>query len=424
MSRLNYFSQETPGTCGAAALAMVLDHFGISAKVYEIANELLSVGPQGVPRIKTHQLGEYARSRGLSVTVAKLDQPWRALLNSYQKNVSVILNHRLNVDSPVGHFSVMSHLDDKSGEIWLHDPQRGPDCKYKQSELLDLWAASVARSQIAGNVAVFIAQRPLGGVPATCHDCDQVMNIKSPLKCNGCMKVIEPLTGFLLGCLSPGCRNRLWGEIYCPECDRPWSRSQQDFFIRPSPNNQQIADQKPAVSEKLTVNSNIGQNQPLNTELNKTIETKPVIQPGESLKKLAEALKSLPLPDISPLVSLADNQRSTLMALALSANNQNELSERAKDWANITDEMSNQSKALKTSNDEIATKLVQSADHLKSISKNAVELHVPKSIDGASLNEVKPESQSEHDAEEINLPAAEELMKRLMQRLSPVNQTK
>ena len=424
MGRLNYIPQETPGTCGAAALAMVLDHFGISAKVYEIANELLSVGPQGVPRIKTHQLGEYARSRGLSVTVARLDQPWRALLNSYQKNVSVILNHRLNVDSPVGHFSVMSHLDDKSGEIWLHDPQRGPDCKYKQSELLELWSPLVPRSQIAGNVAVFIAERPLGGVSATCQDCNQVIHINSPLKCNGCMKVIEPLPGFIIGCLSPGCRNRLWTEIYCPECDRPWSRSQQDFFLRSPVVNQQTALQEHAVIEKITSDSNLVENQPPEAALNKTIESKPVIPPGESLQKLAEALKSLPLPDISPLLILADNQRSTLMALASSAINQNELSERAKDWANVSDEMSTQAKALQASNNEIASKLTQSADQLKSIAQNNAELPLPKSTEVIDVEELKPEQQPDQDSVEIKPPAAEELMKRLMQRLSPVNQTK
>lgn len=407
MRNTPFIAQDSAGNCGAAALAMVLGRYGVMQSPEKISVELSTIGPNGMPRIRTHRLADYARNLGLSAMVTRLEEPWKALVRSAEADFGVIINHRIDRLKPTGHFSVLAQLDQEAGQAVLNDPQNGPNLKKSREELLELWSPNFQGSQIAGFVAVVIAERPLGGVSGLCAHCNDSQANQNPKVCKGCFKVIEPLPGHVLGCLSGDCLNRLWMKIFCPTCDRVWV---PDPIIRKKmaiPEIKSMVEKPETVIETGSVK--------VDAVNEKELAEEAIPEAGASLIKLAEAVKSLPLPDLSGLAELVETQRATLLALAEGSPMAAEISDRARDWTYLEESAKQDSSKLMDQKNAIANELTQSGSKLKQEvadqkSKLAMPMklpEIPEEIDGG--DEVEPELEKE-------LPSGHELVRRLMAR--------
>lgn len=422
MHRMPFMAQLQPGSCGAAALAMVLARYDQPRSVEDISSELISTGPDGQPRIKTYQLAAFARRQGLLTTIARLEQPWKALYECQRANISVIINHRLDFDKPTGHFSVMTQFDPIAGEIRLNDPQRGPDTKWSLAEMNELWSPSVSNSQISGYIGVFCMPRPLGGVPGACSKCNSAeMNLDN-FKCEKCNSLFEPLENHILGCMMPECPDRLWQDIFCPECDRPWSKSYDrsnrlstrksyDIPIKPLKSPTREATASPEIIK------NVGETQTSQTD---TI-------PGESLRALAEAVQSIPLPDILAVASMASSQKTVLDELAVFASDPSSITSVSNQWQTFNDEIAASNQMLENSRNEISAALKLEADNIskaaesqmQSLKPDLSDLPIPEiNIDTDSeASESENEILSDDSKTPTKLPAANELVRRLLSRL-------
>ncbi|MFM7131882.1 MAG: cysteine peptidase family C39 domain-containing protein [bacterium] len=422
MRRMPFMAQLQPGSCGAAALAMVLARNDQPTSVEAIASELITTGPDGQPRIKTYQLAAFARRRGLLTTIARLEQPWKALYECQRANISVIINHRLDFDKPTGHFSVMTHFDPIAGEIRLNDPQRGPDTRWSLAEMTELWSPSVPNSQISGYIGVFCMQRPLGGVPGACNKCNSAEMNPEYFKCDKCNSLFEPLENHILGCLMPDCPDRLWQEIFCPECDRPWSKS-RDRSSRLLALKRDDAPVKLITSpaSKVAVTP-----QPITTPEDNQ-PSPPDAIPGESLKALAEAVQAIPLPDIFAVVSMASSQKSVLDELASFASNPASITSISNQWQTFNDEIAASNQLLEKSKNEISAKLKTEAEQISKAAETQMQSIKPDISNIPSIDlKISSESESSEADNEMapdenktptKLPDANELVRRLMNRL-------
>lgn len=198
--------------CGAAALAMVYASLGLSDSQEEIWQQIAGPGT-GTRAARTHWLGQNALSRGLSAVVLQALRPWDVLRSCWGNGVCVVLNHRVRLDSPSGHYSVLVGIDRE--QAILHDPQRGPARRWDRRELLQLWLPTAGGCEIAGQVLVAIAPQETG--EAACSQCRNP--IAEAVPCTRCGRSV-PLRPFAaLGCLRVSCQARLWKYVFCPWCD-------------------------------------------------------------------------------------------------------------------------------------------------------------------------------------------------------------
>ena len=128
--------------------------------------------------------------------------------------LQVILNHRIEPSSPVGHYSVLVRLG--AEDVFLHDPQFGPSRHLSRNSLLKLWCAEPGSSDIAGCVLVAFANTPPRAT--TCPVC----NTTSPLavRCPTCLSPIPLHPAAVLGCVAGSCQMRTWERVFCPQCDQ------------------------------------------------------------------------------------------------------------------------------------------------------------------------------------------------------------
>jgi hypothetical protein len=369
MQKPFYIAQDDGGSCGAAALAMVLGQFGTTQSPQKIAGILTRIGQNGQPGIRTHDLANYARGLGFSCLVAQFSDPWLALVRSYEAGFGVIINHRLDRDKPTGHFSVLSGILTTENTAIIHDPQRGPDQRKTRDELIELWSPNYPGSQIAGSVGVVIAPRPIGGVPCVCPSCSQFHDKNIPVKCPGCSIILEPLPGFILGCLSENCSRKLWRRLFCPNCDRVWT-GQSLQKINPIRQN---IDESFDNLTKVNVKERVTKTEAVAGEgIHDELIDKPN-EPEEDLSalKLAEALKSLPLPDWGAIAALAESQKQILTELSEISEFGNDLSDRAKEWDQATDEIRRDSAQLESYRNQLSSDLEAAANSAKAKAENA-----------------------------------------------------
>lgn len=422
MRRMPFIAQLQPGSCGAAVLAMVLAKYDQPVSVEDIASELISSGPDGQPRIKTFQLAAYARRQGLLTTIARLEQPWKALYECQRANISVVINHRLDFDKPTGHFSVMTHFDSIAGEIRLNDPQRGPDTKWSLEEMTNLWSPLVPNSQISGYVGVFCMPRPLGGVPGACAKCNSADVNPEVFKCEKCNSLFEPLEHHILGCMMPDCPDRLWQEIFCPECDRPWSisRTRASRLVKAKRDDLEIKPIKKPAEAASTL--------PQKAAPAEAIETSdPDAIPGESLKALAEAVQSIPLPDVFAVMGLASSQKTVLDELAGFASDPASINSISSQWQTFNEEIAASNQILQQGRNEISAALKKEAEQFSNTAESQIQSITP---DISSLSSIDIQTASESQASDAQneiapdenktppkLPDANELVRRLLNRL-------
>jgi len=149
----------TERRCGAAALCMVLQDFGVNVSQERIWDAIKTPVPSkpGEFRTETYRLAAFAREHGVDAIVGRFREPFAFLEQlCCEQGYRLILNHRLRADSPLGHFTVFVKTE-KTAEgqmIILHDPQKGPNRQISQAELAELWKPMGQNSEISGNVGV------------------------------------------------------------------------------------------------------------------------------------------------------------------------------------------------------------------------------------------------------------------------------
>jgi hypothetical protein len=129
-----YVAQEKD-TCGAAALAMVMDYWGREVPHGEISTALVEEELQG---IRGSRLAEFARARGM--TAIAFAGEWDVVREHLAKGRPVVLA----IDAGRGrlHDVVALGIDDGRAEVIVHDPARGPERRIGKKDLEKKWAKS------------------------------------------------------------------------------------------------------------------------------------------------------------------------------------------------------------------------------------------------------------------------------------------
>jgi peptidase C39-like protein len=204
--------------CGAAALSMVYRSLDLSCSQQEAWGEVARRDRHGRLVARTHLLARDAIRRGLAAVVVQVADPWPVLGRALAAEVRVILNHRLEVGSSSGHYTVLVDIDDE--HVTLHDPRLGPSRRIQRSEFLDLWRPGGDPSEIVGHVLVGIETR--SELRWDCTECGT--EVPRSVACPDCGATIRLRPVPVLGCIREDCSNRVWRRVFCPECDRGVSR--------------------------------------------------------------------------------------------------------------------------------------------------------------------------------------------------------
>jgi len=213
--------------CGAAAVSMVFRALGIPCRQEDVWGEIARPDRRGTRAARTCSLASAALERGLAALILQARRPWHVLQKAVEQGVPVILNHRLESNSPLGHYTVLLAADRRHAVI--HDPSFGPRRRLTRRELLELWRPSQGGCEIVGHVLVAISRANLPS--ATCGICGTL--IPAEIACPACARPVPLQPGSLLGCLRDHCPGRAWVRLFCPACDcavldsRPQARSKK-----------------------------------------------------------------------------------------------------------------------------------------------------------------------------------------------------
>jgi predicted double-glycine peptidase len=215
--------QQATRSCGAACLSMVYRSFGkdLSKEVSpeEIWPAISKINRFGSLASTTHLMTQDALKRGFGAVAFQARHALQVLRLSSEgaaQGIRVILNHRLRADSASGHYSVLTHFDER--HVILHDPLLGPSRERTHAELLELWAPNFANSEIVGNVLIAITAQP--AAPFACEFCHEPIPAK--VVCPKCRTGVSLHPSALLGCFRNRCIARMWNYICCPNCDHLW----------------------------------------------------------------------------------------------------------------------------------------------------------------------------------------------------------
>jgi hypothetical protein len=200
-------------TCGAAALNMVYKSFGIALPQEAIWRVISMPDAHGGMKGVTYRMALDALLRGVSVVAYKARDPVHAVQKILESGSSVIMNHRLSVDTGDGHYTVALAADDD--KIVFHDPQFGPAQERPASLMRELWKPKYDKCEITGNFLVALAQ----STPASskCITCGALC--PATILCPACRLPVPLQPSTALGCCSGTCDSRLWEALLCPFCD-------------------------------------------------------------------------------------------------------------------------------------------------------------------------------------------------------------
>jgi hypothetical protein len=199
--------------CGAAALCMVYRSFGLTASQAELWPKIARRSATRQLGARTYLLAQDALQRGLGALVIQAHDPVAILRRCLDNSLRAILNHRLDLELPTGHYTVLVGLTEQ--HVLLHDPQVGPSTRLLLYDLLKLWQPSAGLSEITGRVLVALAQSK--SVQPPCNVCGSV--IPETVPCPSCKQAIPLQPAAALGCAGADCPARMWEMIFCPFCD-------------------------------------------------------------------------------------------------------------------------------------------------------------------------------------------------------------
>jgi len=202
--------------CGAAAIFMVLQSFNKSCSQDKIFAEIKVSDGHGRYYSKTHKMCKYFLNQGFKSLHLSAKNPINLLKLCQEHSVRVILGHRINNKSELGHFTVFRELVDDL--VIVNDSQLGPkdgkERKFETSELLDLMDGE---GEVAGNSCIVITNKSLN--IKHCGVCDSEVPLFKVCKhCNSELS-LEP--SLFIGCLDFNCSQALVNEIFCPHCNFP-----------------------------------------------------------------------------------------------------------------------------------------------------------------------------------------------------------
>ncbi|MGA3212636.1 MAG: C39 family peptidase [Terriglobales bacterium] len=210
---------ETNRTCGAACLSMVYRSFGKIVPQAEIWEAIAGKNRFGSIASNTFLMARDALNRGFAAVAIQARHPLQVLKLCHEGGIRAILNHRLNHDSGVGHYTVLTGFDDK--RVVLHDPFYGPSRPLSYSEMMTLWQPHFQGSEIMGNMLIGISDN--SSVWPACEFCHT--QIPPAVECPRCKKPVGLKPGMLLGCVTNACIARMWNYVCCPSCDYTWNFS-------------------------------------------------------------------------------------------------------------------------------------------------------------------------------------------------------
>jgi hypothetical protein len=212
------FDMQASRTCGAACLSMVYRSLGQEVSQRLIWPLIAKKNIYGSIASTTHLMVADALTRGFSAVAIQVRHPLAALRICRDAGIRAILNHRLQPDSPAGHYTVFVDIDETN--VKLHDPYFGPSRRVAHDVFLDLWQPRLPNSEIVGNFLIGIAAAESRDVPPceTCHT-----PFLKVLQCPRCKNAVSLEPVALLGCMNNSCAARLWNYVCCPSCDLTWN---------------------------------------------------------------------------------------------------------------------------------------------------------------------------------------------------------
>lgn len=136
-TRIPYFGQLSPVTCGAACLKMVLAGFKIESQEDQLARDART-GPEGTA---LEDLIDVARANGLQTETFTQETALGQLENAVGDGrpvIAIVSDLLLGGDlSGRAHFVVVTVTD---GEyVYFHDPENGPDRRVPRERFLLSW---------------------------------------------------------------------------------------------------------------------------------------------------------------------------------------------------------------------------------------------------------------------------------------------
>ena len=200
-------------TCGAAALSMVYGALGAPCDQFEVWERVAEEIRPGVKATRAHRLALDACNRGFAAATLQAEDPPELLACMMNTDARVILNHRIDSTSRLGHYSVLLRFD--GNEIELHDPHLGPNRVLPWSEFAELWCPTPGECEIVGHVAVAVGVCPTKR--RICSMCGH--EPPDSVLCPQCGRPIPTGPAGVIRCTMGGCRECHWKRLFCPHCD-------------------------------------------------------------------------------------------------------------------------------------------------------------------------------------------------------------
>lgn len=121
--RLPHRRQSDRGrNCGAACLAMLLEHYKIRpSNLKEITSQVSDADRNGQPMCYNNLIAQYAQKRGLYCSVVSARDPRTFIPFCLEQGLELFVNYHPDPKDPSAHYSFVSYVaDDK---VYLNDPQ-------------------------------------------------------------------------------------------------------------------------------------------------------------------------------------------------------------------------------------------------------------------------------------------------------------
>jgi len=203
-------------SCGAAALTMVYKSFNIDCNQEEIWRNISLPDSNGTLFTKSFCICRHALNNGLSSIIVNVkdDRAWDTLKLCNGSAIRIILNHRLDQHSHLGHYTVLLRIVDDA-HIEIHDPQKGERQRLSKEVLKIKWHQRSSEDEITGRILIAFSRNNVD--EAKCEFCGA--NIPESIYCPSCRNEVFLHPKKVIGCIKKNCNGRNWDNIICPYCN-------------------------------------------------------------------------------------------------------------------------------------------------------------------------------------------------------------
>lgn len=203
-------------TCGAASLKMIYKSYGFEIPQTSIWCVIRTPDKNQSYYAPSNRLAMDAILRGFNATIFKAIEPISAIKTVLLSGGQVIMNHRLNSDTGLGHFTVALSIDEEN--VFFHDPEKGPNKRKSINQIQHLFKPQFSPCEITGNILVAITQQKQ--ITNKCRKCGN--SIPASIICPNCKLEVPIISISEIGCFKQSCvSSRIWQIIFCPFCDLP-----------------------------------------------------------------------------------------------------------------------------------------------------------------------------------------------------------